>query len=352
MKERVNTVIKNGLIIDGTGSEPFEGDIGISGDSIVFISKHSALSIQHSGVKSNEVIEADGLAVAPGFIDTHAHSDFTLLSDPRAEGKVYQGITTEINGNCGLSAAPIYGKVMMHREEDLKELDIHERWSTFEKYFGILQKRGITLNFVTLVGHGNIRACVTGYKKRKLTALDRKKMHALLKKSINEGAIGISTGLIYSPGIYSDTEELIELVRALSQSWNPPLPPFGKGGRGGFGIYTSHMRSEGDALTESVEEVVRVGREAGVNTHISHIKTSGERNWGKIDDVISIIEKAHSEGIRITCDRYPYTAASTELDTILPSWIYEGGADQELKRLKSSMVQEKVKREILYEHPE
>ena len=350
MKERVNMVIKNGLIFDGTGSEPFEGDIGISQDKIAFINKKSEVRSLKFNPPSppppeaeekegkggfDRVIDAKGLAVAPGFIDTHAHSDFTLLADPRAEGKVCQGITTEINGNCGLSAAPLYGEVFKHREEDLKELGIQERWSTFEDYFRILEKRSITLNFATLVGHGNIKACVTGYQNRKLLTAERRKMHALIKKSINEGAIGISTGLIYSPGVYSDTEELIEMARCCNNL-----------------IYTSHMRSEGDTLIESIEEIIRIANEAGVNVHISHIKTSGEKNWQKIDNAISIIEKAQEEGIRITCDRYPYTAASTDLDTILPSWIYEGGAGEELKRLKSPKVQEKIKREILYEHPQ
>lgn len=346
MKERVDMVIKNGLIFDGTGSEPFEGDIGISGDRIVFINKKAVDSrhklnppsphLEKAGKgRFDRVIEADGLAVAPGFIDTHAHSDFTLLADPRAEGKVCQGITTEINGNCGLSAAPLYGEVFKHREEDLKELGIQERWSTFEEYFRILEKRSITLNFATLVGHGNIKACVTGYQNRKLLTAERGKMHLLIKKSINEGAIGISTGLIYSPGVYSDTKELIEMARCCNNL-----------------IYTSHMRSEGDTLIESIEEIIRIANEARVNVHISHIKTSGQKNWQKIDNAISIIEKAQKEGIRITCDRYPYTAASTDLDTILPSWIYEGGAGEELKRLKSPKVQEKIKREILYEHPQ
>jgi N-acyl-D-amino-acid deacylase len=335
MKERVDMVIRNGLVFDGTGSEPFEGDIGISGDRIVFIDKHSAFSIQHSGIKSNKVIDAKGLTVAPGFIDTHAHSDFTLLADPRAEGKVYQGITTEINGNCGFSAAPIYGEVLKNREEDLKELGIRERWSTFKEYFGILEKRGITINFATLVGHGSIKACITGYQNRKILTAERRKMRVLIKKSIDDGAIGISTGLIYSPGVYSDTGELIEMARCCNKL-----------------VYTSHMRSEGDTLIESIEEIIRIADEAGVNVHISHIKTSGEKNWQKIDNAISMIEKAREEGIRITCDRYPYTAASTDLDTILPSWIYDGGADEELNRLKNPKVQEIIKREILYEHPQ
>jgi N-acyl-D-amino-acid deacylase len=331
---KIDLLIKNGLVFDGTGSEPFEADIGISGDRVVFINRGSRVK--------GQIIDARGLVVSPGFIDTHGHSEFTLLADPRAEGKICQGITTEINGNCGLSAAPLYGEALKHREEDLKELGIHERWSTFREYFEILEMRGIALNFVTLAGHGNIRASVIGYKDRKPHAIEFKKMKALFKEAIAEGAIGLSTGLIYPPGVYSEVEELIELCKVL-----PPLrPPLVRGG-GGVGIYTSHMRSEGDRLIESIEEVIRIGRETGIKVHISHIKTNGEKNWHKIDDAISLIEEARREGIKITCDRYPYTASSTDLDAILPSWTYEGGSKKELRRLKSSKVQEKIKKEIL-----
>jgi len=361
VNERVDILIKGGLIFNGTGSEPFEADIGISGDKIAFISKKSRI-LQ----KAKRVIEADGLAVAPGFIDTHSHSEFTLLADPRAEGKIFQGITTEINGNCGLSAAPLYGEALKQREEDLSEFSIHERWSTFEEYFEILRK-GLTLNFVTLVGHGNLRACVIGYKDKIPDDIELMRIQTLLRRAIDAGAIGLSTGLIYPPGIYSDTEELVELSKVLSQSHknlslyhnnpttspcNPPTPPLEKGGKGGFGIYTSHMRSEGKGLIESIKEVIRIGREANIKVHISHLKTSGKKNWHKIDDAISLIEEAQKEGIKITCDRYPYTAASTDLDTILPSWVYEGGREDELERLKKSELQKKIKEEILDENPE
>ena len=232
----VDILIKNGLVFDGTCSEPYKADVGISADKIVFINKESKVSLRPRGsqksvygpwgISADRIINAQNMAVAPGFIDTHAHSDFTLLADPRAEGKICQGITTEINGNCGLSAAPLYGSALHQREEDFKELGIRERWTTFEEYFQILEKRGITINFATLVGHGNIRASVRGYEDQELTKSDLKKMCNLLKESISRGAIGLSTGLIYPPGIYSKTEELIELCTILSQLYNPPSPPF------------------------------------------------------------------------------------------------------------------------------
>ena len=330
----VDLLIKGGTVFDGTGEEPFEADIGITKDKIVFIKRQNT---EHRTQSAERVINADGLAVSPGFIDTHAHSEFTLLADPRAEGKLFQGVTTEINGNCGLSAAPLYKEALKHREEDLRELGIKERWSDLKGYFRILKRKGIAINFVTLAGHGNIRASVIGYKDKEPEARELKKMQALLRETIDAGAIGLSTGLIYPPGIYSDTEELISIAGVFSKDKL---------------IYTSHMRSEGKGLIESIKEIIRIGREAAIRVHISHIKTSGKENWDKIDDAISLIETARNRGIKVTCDRYPYTAASTDLDAILPSWTYEGGAEEELKRLKSSRGCEKIKKEILHERPD
>jgi len=327
---KIDLLIKNGFVFDGTGSEPFGADIGIAGDKITFISR-SPKKISQRGVK---VIDATGLAIAPGFIDTHGHSEFTLLADPRAEGKICQGITTEINGNCGLSAAPLYGEAFNRRQEDLKEYTIRERWATFKEYFKILEKKGLTINFATLAGHGNIRASVTGYEDRKLTRAELKKMCALMKKSIQEGALGFSTGLIYPPGMYSDTEELIEMARCCKNL-----------------IYTSHMRSEGDELIESIKEIIKIGKEAEIKVHISHIKTSGEENWHKINNVITLLQESNREGDYLTCDRYPYTASSTDLDTVLPTWTYAGGSKEELKKIKSSKFQNQIKKEIRDAHP-
>ena len=281
------------------------------------------------------------MAVSPGFIDTHGHSEFTLLADPSAEGKVWQGITTEINGNCGLSGAPLYGEAFEHREGDLKEYDIPERWSSLSEYLGILSSRKPALNFITLAGHGNIRASVLGYTNRKPDLKELEKMQALMRETVDQGAIGLSTGLIYPPGVYSTTEELVDLLSSLSRLPDPQQY-----------IYTSHMRSEGDMLVESVEEVIRIGRETGLKVHISHIKTSGQKNWNKIDIVLSLIEEAKKSGIPVTCDRYPYTSSSTDLDTVIPSWAYEGGSEAELRRLKSREISDKIKQEILSEHPE
>ena len=341
MSKHFDILIKNGIVYDGTGSEPYEADISITGDRISCINKKSGTGFHSEQRKGTKTIDAHDLIVAPGFIDTHGHSEFTLLADPRAEGKISQGITTEINGNCGLSAAPLFGEALQQRESDLNEWNIRERWSTFTEYFALLDRRHIALNYITLTGHGNIRACVAGYQNKKLSESERNAMRTLLKESVSEGSIGISTGLIYPPGIYADTEELIDLCKSLKHMDSNRS-----------GMYTSHMRSEGDRLIESIEETMRIAREAGIRAHISHLKTSGKRNWNKIDQALSIIEGARAEGVDITCDRYPYTAASTDLDTVLPSWTYEGGAEQEIRRIQNREIQYRIKEEILNEHPE
>lgn len=326
----LDILIRNATIIDGSGNKPFQGSIGVSKDRIAFVSTNP-----EEPVPSEEVIDAKGLIIAPGFIDTHSHSEFTLLADNRAEGKILQGVTTEVNGNCGLSAAPLIGDAAFQREADLKELGIKDRWSTLREYFAILEGRGLALNFSTLVGHGNLRASVMGYSDRKPSRDDIERMLTLLEESIRDGAIGLSTGLIYPPGVFSERSEIIELCKSIKSL-----------------IYTTHMRSEGDRLEEAVEEAIDIGRRSGIPIHISHIKTSGMRNWHKIDNVIALLQKARDEGIRTTADRYPYVAASTDLDAILPSWAYDGGAEKEIERLRDENIRNAMRTEILAQHPE
>lgn len=313
-------LIRNSAIIDGTGNGPFEANLGIEADTIVFLGNESP--------HAKHEINAKGLIACPGFIDTHAHSEFTILADGRAEGKLSQGVTTEINGNCGLSAAPLSGEAFERRQADMNELGIKERWHTFDEYFSLLEKNGIAINFATLCGHGNIRGSVVGYKNIPADESAKLKMNALLEEAINSGAKGLSTGLIYPPGIFSDTDELAGLAQTA-------------GSKGG--LYASHMRSEGDRLIESIEETIEIGRRSGIPVHISHIKTAGERNWMKADKAITVIEEAKKSGIKVTCDRYPYIASSTDLDTVLPSWVYEGGYEDELKRLKDPDTLKKIK---------
>ncbi len=321
----LDRLIKNGVVVDGSGGDPLEANVGMEGDRIVYVGREE--------VEAGDVLDARGLIVSPGFIDSHAHSEFTILADGRAEGKVFQGVTTEINGNCGLSAAPLLGEAAERREQDLLELGIKERWSAFGEYFALVENRGIAINFATLCGHGNVRASVMGYGDAPPGAAALSEMKRLLLEALGEGAIGLSTGLIYPPGVYSETAELVELSKVLS-SENPR------------GIYTSHMRSEGDALLESIEEVVRIARESRVKVHISHVKTAGRHNWWKVDQAVELMNSARDEGIGLTCDRYPYVAAGTDLDTVLPPWVHEGGVEEELRRLKDPETVARIKSDI------
>lgn len=341
MNNIFDIIIKKGTVYDGVGSEPYVADIGITGEKIALIEKETDNVSHLQKALGKKTIDATDLIVAPGFIDTHGHSEFSLLADPRAEGKICQGITTEINGNCGLSAAPLFGDALHRREADLDEYDISERWSTFREYFAMLERRIPALNCATLTGHGNLRACAAGYKDRKLTASERTIMHNLLADSLRDGSIGMSSGLIYPPGIYADTEELIELCKIMADA-----------NKSCTCVYASHMRSEGDRLIESIAETIKISEESGVRVHISHLKTSGRRNWHKIASALSIIESAIDGGIHLTADTYPYIYASTDLDTVLPSWTYEGGVEEEMRRLQSPEMQFRIKEEILSQHPE
>ena len=340
--QSIDLLLKNGHIFDGTGAEAFMGDIGIAGERIAIITHTSDKNIDPV-----RVINLDGLSVAPGFIDVHAHSDFALLADPRAEGKISQGITTEINGNCGLSAAPLVGEASNRREEDIRDLGIRDRWSSFGEYFAILQQKKPALNVATLAGQGNIRASVIGYEAREPDRQEMDQMKELLTGSIESGAIGLSTGLVYAPGIFATTEELIDLCSVLKGSLCA-----GSRHASRRSLYTSHMRSEGDRLIEAVRETICIGMKAQVPVHISHFKTSGKENWHKISEAVDLIRVAQDQGVQVTCDRYPYTASSTDLDAILPDWTQEGGAEALIGRLKIPDVRKKIKDEMGAKHPE
>lgn len=325
----IDLLIKNGFVINGSkDGSPVRADVAIEGDQIKAVG-----DLSH--VDAKKTVNIKGLCVCPGFIDAHSHSEFTLLADGRAEGKICQGITTEINGNCGMSAAPLYGDAFEHRDRELDELGIKERWNTFDEYFALLDKKQFAVNFITLTGHGNLRASVKGYSDEPLENIELNKMIELLSSSLDQGSKGMSTGLIYPPGVYSDTPEIVELARETAIR---------------DGIYTTHMRSESEYLIESIEEVSKIAKESKVHAHISHLKTSDEKNWTKLNKVFEIIENSQKTGSTITCDRYPYIASSTDLDAVLPSWAFEGGRKKEIERLKNERV--RLSEDILREHPD
>ncbi len=312
--------IKNALIFDGLGNAPFKANIGIKKDKIVYIGKEKFRA------KTN--INANELVLTPGFIDTHSHSDFTILADPNAEGKITQGITTEINGNCGISAFPMFGETLERRLPELKNLGLNP-WNTCQEYIDLLKKAKPTINFATLCGHGNLRGSIVGYKDVKTQKRQINKMKELLKSMLSYDIKGLSTGLIYPPGIFANTEEIIELAKILKQF---------------KGIYTTHMRSEGDRVIGALEETILIAKKAKIPVHISHLKTSGRDNWWKINAVLKIIKEAQNIGIQITADRYPYVASQTDLDAFLPSWIIEGSREDIIGRLKNKNVRLKIKK--------
>lgn len=310
----LDKLLHGALVHDGTGAPPRHVDIGISGERIAFMGT--------GPVSARQRIDLAGLILCPGFIDTHGHSEFTALACPQGSGKLMQGVTTEINGNCGLAAGPLLGTALAQREPDFDEYGIRERWATLGEYLSILGHRGYAMNYATLVGHGNLRASVMGFADRLPTSAEMDGMQQLLVDALRQGALGMSSGLVYPPGVYCQPTELIALCRA------------GCDAIGQRFIYTTHMRSEGDRLLESIEETLHIGREAHCRVHISHLKTYGRQNWGKLDAALSLIESAQQAGQHVTADRYPYTAASTDLDAVLPAWAYEGGSEAELMRLQ------------------
>lgn len=329
-------LIRGGLVYGGEGAPPVEADIAVKDGKV--------LSIQMGGSSgAKEIIDARGLIAAPGFIDVHSHSDFTLLADPHAaEGKLFQGVTSEVNGNCGLSGGPLYGPALERREAEFVELGIKPRWNNLGEFLALIEATQPFMNFATLAGHGNIRGSVLGYADIKTPdEAAMAKMFSLLGQAVKDGAIGLSSGLIYPPGVYSETGELCRLAKAGKlAAWD----------LGCNFLYNTHMRSEGDMLIEALEEAVAIGRAAG-QLNVSHFKTSGPDNWPKLGKAIETLENAMASGLTVTADRYPYTAASTDLDIMLPNWAYEGGAVAELRRLKDPEISKKIAAEVEAKKP-
>ncbi|MBF0343699.1 MAG: D-aminoacylase [Nitrospirae bacterium] len=320
----IDVLIKDALVYDGTGGEPFVANVGVEGDKIAFVG-------DVVDIDAGCVIDANGLAASPGFIDVHGHSEFSLFRYPNADSKLLQGVTTEINGNCGLSAAPILNDAVGHLEREFIGAGIKDRWNYLKEYYASFQKIQPAINFATLVGQGNLRASVLGYENVAAASSDIAKMGLLLRDAVEQGAIGLSSGLIYCPGVYSDNDELVNLIKAAGINNL---------------IYATHMRSEGDFLIESIEDTIEIAQRTGIRIHLSHLKTAGSRNWHKIDEVVALIHEACNRGIRLTCDRYPYTASQTSLDTVMPSWVYDGGDELELRRLMDNGQLNRIREEL------
>jgi len=319
--------IVNGSLLDGSGSPAVRADLGITGDRIADIGDLGAAG-------ADVVIDADGLVVTPGFIDVHSHSDTYLLIRPSADSKIWQGITTEVVGNCGASAAPLTGAYRM--PSDWRDKEYPSRWNTVAEYRAILEQVKPAPNVVLLVGHTDLRAGIVGYDNRPASSDELKRMSALLDRALEEGGRGLSTGLIYAPAMFAPSDELIALARVASA-------------RGG--IYSSHMRNEGGRLLAAIDEAVRIGREAGIGVEISHFKTSGRENWHLVDKAIESVRKARASGVDVCADRYPYTSSCTDLDVILPRWAADGGHDAVMARLKDPGIRARLLDEVRQSRP-
>ena len=326
-------LIKNGQIIDGTGAPAFRGDIAITNDKIVAI--ESAANGGLSSAQAETIIDADNRLVCPGFIDSHSHSDAYLLVEPSSHSKIFQGITTEVVGNCGASAAPIVGEYQM--PADWREKKYPGEWHSVAEYRKLLEAAKPAPNVFFLVGHKSIRVGVMGGDHRESTSDELTRMKDLLREALDDGARGLSTGLIYAPGMFASRHELIELAKVLSIK---------------DGIYTSHMRSEGKGLLEAIDEAIDIGENAGVRTEISHLKTAGKSNWPLVDKALSRIRQARDRGLKLAADRYPYTSSFTELDVIFPDWAQEGGAPAMLRRLADNDDRARIKAEVAAARPD
>jgi N-acyl-D-amino-acid deacylase len=316
-------VIENGWIIDGTGNPWFKADIGINEDKIEAVGNLKE-------TVANRRINASKLVVAPGFIDIHSHSDYNVLIDPRVESKVKQGVTTEVVGNCGSSAAPMNAEVRSYRDKYMRARlgdDFDFNWETMGDYLNLIDKGGVSFNVIAIVGQGTIRQNVMGYENREPTKSEIESMKLLVSEAMKDGAWGMSTGLIYTPSTFAKTDEIIELASVLAE-YN--------------GIYFSHIRGEGETLLEAIKEALKIGKKARVPVQIAHFKASGKPFWGKTKDSLKLIEEGRDHGVDVTFDQYPYVASSTGLAAFMPHWAQEGGNDRLLERLKDFEIRKKI----------
>lgn len=324
MRSRFDVLIVNGFIVDGSGAPWYKAHVGIKEGRFLEIGK-----LQTTEAKF--IIDAEGLAVAPGFIDIHVHSDYTLLADPIAESAVAQGITTDFNGQCGISPAPALEGAVDPIKRSLREYALELSWSTVSEYLAHLEKLRPSINVATLVGHGAIRASVMGYANRPPSARELGQMKELLKRSMQEGCYGMSTGLVYPPGIYSTTEELVELCKVVAD--------YG-------GLYATHVRGQGDQFLDAVAEAIEIGERAKVPVQLSH-HSPNPGNFGKTKISMEMVRKARERGVDVTCDLHSFHWGSTTLTVVLPPWAHEGGREKMLERLRSKDVREKLKKDIL-----
>ncbi len=302
-------LITNAQIIDGTGAAPRRGSVAVSNGRIVAVG-----DVQGTATRT---IDAKGRTLAPGFIDMHSHSDMPLVTDGNAQSKIRQGVTTEVIGESD-SVAP-------------RTPSENAPWSDFTGYFALLEKQGISVNLLSYLGLGSVREAVVGEADRKPTAAELVKMKSLVSTMMDQGIFGVSTGLIYPPNSYADVEELVELAK----------PAADKGG-----LYASHLRYDGTKLKEGLEEAIAIGERARMPVHVFHMKVTGQKNFGRMKEVIAIVNAARARGVRITSDQYPYVASSTGLTATIPQWVQDGGTAKLVERLKDPAMRARIRKEM------
>src|SRR5947199_848153 len=320
---RFDVLIRGGLVYDGTGAQPQQVDLAIRGDRIAGVG-------DFKDAKVKTIMNANGVTVAAGFINMLSWSNESIIQDGRSQSEIRQGVTTEIMGE-GESMGPVNDRVREHMLRQQSDIKYEIKWNTLAEYLRHLETRGVSCNVASFIGATTIRENVIGFEDKAPTPEQLDQMRELVRKEMEAGALGIGTSLIYPPAFYAKTDELIELCKVAAKYQ---------------GKYISHMRSEGNRLLEGLDELIRISREAGIPAELYHIKALGQQNWRKIDDLLSRIEAAQKEGLKITADMYTYTAGGTGLDASLPPWTEDGGYLALFKRLRDSATREKVKTQV------
>ena len=321
--QQFDTVIRNGHIVDGTGSPWYSADIGIRNGRIAAIG-----SFPHAQAKA--VIDASGLVVAPGFIDMLGQSELSMLVNPHVPSKIFQGITTEITGEGG-SIAPMNERILAADRSGFEHYGITPDWTTFAGYFKRLQGQGMGINLASYVGATQVRRMVLGEEDRAPNPTELERMKALVREAMQQGTVGVSTSLQYAPAPYASTEELIALAAEASK--------FG-------GIYATHMRSEGDTIDQALDEAFRIGREAHIPVEIWHLKAAGKRNWGRMPEIVDRIDKARASGVDVEADTYAYTAWFNSFSAFIPPWAHEGGDVKMMERLKDPATRARIRKQM------
>lgn len=319
-----DVLIRGGTIYDGSGGEPFVGDVSIVGDRIEHVTRGE------SAERADLTVDATGLAVAPGFINMLSWATESLIADGRSQSDIRQGVTLEIFGE-GNSMGPLSDTMKAYSREHQNDIRYDIEWTTLGEYLAYLERHGISCNVASFIGATTARVHEVGYADRPPTADELERMCALVRQAMEEGALGVGSSLIYAPAFYARTDELTALMRAAA--------PYG-------GMYISHLRSEAAQLEEAVGELIAIARDAGTPAEIYHLKAAGADNWHKMDSVLHMVEDARSRGVRITADVYPYTAGSTGLNATMPPWVQEGGYEAWAARLRDPQIRARLREEM------